>query len=183
MYLLGQQVNVQVYTRHHYQGVKLFINSCYAATANTLSQASKHSIIDNYGWVEQNTDFVEHLLDTNKHCPTHVQVFTGKPDKSRCFKIQVLQGRQCCSVLLWCFPVHWRCRCPGVFVYLILFSLLTYLWRQNCTVCCDALIQYVIHHVLCVIYCRSHSIVSSLFLVVALVQCRSLVFTATPLKG
>ncbi len=62
------------------------------------------------------------------------------------------------------------------FLCFILFSLLIYLWRQNCTVRCDAFIQ-------CVIYCRSHSIVSSLFLEVPLVQCRSLVFTATPLKG
>ncbi|XP_016364195.1 uncharacterized protein LOC107705420 [Sinocyclocheilus rhinocerous] len=53
VYLLGQQVNVQVSTRHHYQGVKLFINSCYAATVNTLSQASKHSIIDNYGCLRE----------------------------------------------------------------------------------------------------------------------------------
>lgn len=134
VYLLGQQVNVQVSTRHHYQGVKLFINSCYAATVNTLSQATKHSIIDNYGWVEQNTDSVEHLSD--KHCLTHIQVFTGKPDKSRCFKIQVLQGRQCSSVLFWCFPVHWSARCPGVLVRSILFSLLTYLCRQNCAVLC-----------------------------------------------
>ncbi|XP_026079402.1 uncharacterized protein LOC113056773 [Carassius auratus] len=53
VYLLGQQVNVQVSTRHHYQGVKLFINSCYAATVNTLSQATKHSIIDNYGCLRE----------------------------------------------------------------------------------------------------------------------------------
>ncbi|XP_050981503.1 uncharacterized protein si:ch211-67f13.7 isoform X2 [Labeo rohita] len=53
VYLLGQQVNVQVSTRHHYHGVKLFINSCYAATVNTLSQATKHSIIDNYGCLQE----------------------------------------------------------------------------------------------------------------------------------
>ncbi|XP_016151026.1 zona pellucida sperm-binding protein 3 [Sinocyclocheilus grahami] len=53
VYLLGQQVNVQVSMRHNYQGVKLFINSCYAATVNTLSQASKHSIIDNYGCLRE----------------------------------------------------------------------------------------------------------------------------------
>ncbi|XP_067241491.1 uncharacterized protein si:ch211-67f13.7 [Chanodichthys erythropterus] len=49
VYLLGQNVNVQISTRHHYPGVKLFINSCYVATVNTLSQATKYSIIDNYG--------------------------------------------------------------------------------------------------------------------------------------
>ncbi|ROL49705.1 hypothetical protein DPX16_16031 [Anabarilius grahami] len=49
VYLLGHNVNVQISTRHHYPGVKLFINSCYVATVNTLSQATKYSIIDNYG--------------------------------------------------------------------------------------------------------------------------------------
>ncbi|KAK2896936.1 hypothetical protein Q8A67_011424 [Cirrhinus molitorella] len=49
VYLLGQQVNVQVSTRHHYRGVKLFINGCYAATVSPFSQVTKHSIIDNYG--------------------------------------------------------------------------------------------------------------------------------------
>ncbi|XP_043111453.1 uncharacterized protein si:ch211-67f13.7 isoform X2 [Puntigrus tetrazona] len=54
VYLLGQQVNVQVSTRHHNRGVQLFINSCYAAaTVNTLSQASKHGIIDNYGCLRE----------------------------------------------------------------------------------------------------------------------------------
>ncbi|KAK2896934.1 hypothetical protein QQF64_005454 [Cirrhinus molitorella] len=53
VYLLGQQVNVQVSTRHHYRGVKLFINGCYAATVNPLSQATKHSIIDNYGCLRE----------------------------------------------------------------------------------------------------------------------------------
>lgn len=54
--------------------------------------------------------------------------------------------------------------------------------KLSCTVCCDAFIHCVIHHIICVIYCRSHSILSSLFLVKALIQYRSLVFTATQKK-
>ncbi|XP_056110859.1 uncharacterized protein si:ch211-67f13.7 [Rhinichthys klamathensis goyatoka] len=53
VYLLGQNVNVQISTRHHYSGVKLFINSCYVATVNTLSQDTKYSIIDNYGCLRE----------------------------------------------------------------------------------------------------------------------------------
>ncbi|XP_051772239.1 zona pellucida sperm-binding protein 3 isoform X2 [Ctenopharyngodon idella] len=53
VYLLGQNVNVQISTRHHYPGVKLFINSCYVATVNTLSPATKYSIIDNYGCLQE----------------------------------------------------------------------------------------------------------------------------------
>ncbi|KAK7148327.1 hypothetical protein R3I93_012599 [Phoxinus phoxinus] len=53
VFLLGQNVNVQISTRHHYSGVKLFINSCYVATVNTLSQDTKYSIIDNYGCLRE----------------------------------------------------------------------------------------------------------------------------------
>ncbi|XP_077092664.1 uncharacterized protein LOC143744856 [Siphateles boraxobius] len=53
VYLLGQNVNVQISTRHHYSGVKLFINSCYVATVNTLRQDTKYSIIDNYGCLRE----------------------------------------------------------------------------------------------------------------------------------
>lgn len=113
VYLLGQNVNVQISTQHHYPGVKLFINSCYVATVNTLSQDTKYSIMDNYGWVEQCVNFLEDLSDA-KLSHTHIQVFTGEPDNSRCFKILVLQGGQCCSVLIWCFPIHWGSKCPGV---------------------------------------------------------------------
>lgn len=51
VYLLGQNVNVQISTRHHYPGLKLFINRCYVA--NTLSQATNYSIIDNYGCLRE----------------------------------------------------------------------------------------------------------------------------------
>lgn len=182
VYLLGQNVNVQISTRHHYPGVKLFINSCYVATVNSLSQATKYSIIDNYGWVKQNGNFVEHLSDT-KHSHTHMQVFTRKPDKSRCFKIQALQGRQCCSVLLWCVPIHWGSRCPGVFYNFDSFLTGDTFCRQcNAVVC-------IVKCLLCAPSCslcispRFHSIVRSLCPVEALVQCRSLVFTSTQTKG
>lgn len=95
-------------------------------------------------WVSGTKHWLCVTFIRHKHCPTHIQVFTGKPDKSRCFKIQVLQSRQCCSVLLWCFPVHWGSRCPGVFVCLILFSLLTHLRRQNCAVLCVLMDSFIV---------------------------------------
>ncbi|XP_051507414.1 uncharacterized protein si:ch211-67f13.7 [Myxocyprinus asiaticus] len=52
VYLLGQKVNVQVSSRHHYLGVRLFINRCYVTTINTLSK-TKYSIIDNYGCLQE----------------------------------------------------------------------------------------------------------------------------------
>lgn len=53
VFMLGQKVNVQLSTRHHYTGVKLFINNCYAATVNTMSQTNKYNIIDNYGCLRE----------------------------------------------------------------------------------------------------------------------------------
>lgn len=181
VYLLGQNVNVQISTRHHYPGVKLFINSCYVATVNTLSPATKYSIIDNYGWVKQNANFVGHLTDT-KHSHTYIQVFTGKPDKSRCFKIQIIQGRQCCSVLFWCFPIHWGSRCPGVFIRFFSHRWHILKTKQCCSVHCDVFIVCFLIFSVHFPY-RSHSIVKSLCLVEALVQCRSHVFTGTQTKG
>lgn len=182
VYLLGQNVNVQISTRHHYPGVKLFINSCYVATVNTLSQATKYSIIDNYGWVKQNAKFVEHLTDP-KHSQTHIQVFTGKPDKSRCFKIQILQGRQCCSVLFWSFPIHWGSRCSGVYIRLISFFTGDTFWRQSNAVVCIVMCSLCASSYSLCIFPRSHSIVRFLCPVEALVQCRSHVFTDTQTKG
>ncbi|XP_051945433.1 uncharacterized protein LOC127617498 [Xyrauchen texanus] len=52
VYLLGQKVNVQISSGHHYLGVKLFINHCYVTTINTLSK-TKYSIIDNYGCLQE----------------------------------------------------------------------------------------------------------------------------------
>ncbi|XP_056327075.1 uncharacterized protein si:ch211-67f13.7 [Danio aesculapii] len=53
VFVLGQKVNVQLSTRHHYTGVKLFVNSCYATTVNTMSQTNKYNIIDNYGCLRE----------------------------------------------------------------------------------------------------------------------------------
>ncbi|XP_067277209.1 uncharacterized protein si:ch211-67f13.7 [Pseudorasbora parva] len=48
VFLPGQNVNVQISTRHHYTGVKLIINSCYVA-----SQATNYSIIENFGCLRE----------------------------------------------------------------------------------------------------------------------------------
>ncbi|XP_056617089.1 uncharacterized protein si:ch211-67f13.7 isoform X2 [Triplophysa dalaica] len=53
VHMLGQRVNVQISTRLQNAGVKLFINSCYVTGTQNVHQATKHSIIDNFGCLQE----------------------------------------------------------------------------------------------------------------------------------
>ncbi|KAM4723587.1 uncharacterized protein FYW61_014325 [Anableps anableps] len=79
VYLLGQTVNIQVSAPHLPPGLKLYINSCYAAPSSGNKSSLKYTFIDNFGC----------MLDS-KHEPGSSH-FVSQTDKTLRFSLRTFQ--------------------------------------------------------------------------------------------
>ncbi|XP_047201690.1 uncharacterized protein si:ch211-67f13.7 [Girardinichthys multiradiatus] len=79
VYLLGQTVNIQVSAPHLPPGLKLYINSCYAAPSSGSKSSLKYTLVDNLG-----------CMRDSKNEPGASQ-FISRTDKTLRFSLRTFQ--------------------------------------------------------------------------------------------